>query len=67
MHDNAEIEDEDDFIENDHFADDFDYDEFVETEFGDRHATQAIPAIWRWVATGLLALILFYFLIMIGS
>ena len=43
--------------------DEFDYDEFVEEEFGQKKAAARPPIGWLWwvVAVGLLIAILFYF------
>ncbi len=49
--------------EDDPALDDFDYDEFVEENFSDRRTATQTPAIWRWVAIGLLVLFLLGYLL----
>ncbi|MFK8114182.1 MAG: zinc-ribbon domain-containing protein [Rubripirellula sp.] len=44
--------------------DGFDYEEFVDREFGDSVANKETPAIWRFVAVVLLILFCFGFLLL---
>ncbi|MCC9599310.1 hypothetical protein LOC67_01965 [Stieleria sp. JC731] len=47
--------------------DGFDYEEYIEREFGNRRAIDDIPKLWRYVAAGLLLLFLLTFLATFGS
>lgn len=39
--------------------DDFDYDEFVEREFGTQRRSKSVPLVWQFVAMGLVAFFVF--------
>ena len=40
--------------------DDFDYDEFVEREFEEKHRATSVPIHWQVVAMGLVTLFILY-------
>ncbi|MEO1529881.1 MAG: hypothetical protein AAFX06_31085 [Planctomycetota bacterium] len=55
-----------DYDDEDDFEDDFDYDEFVEREFGSSPRAQSVPYHWQVVAMGLVALFFLSFWISLG-
>ncbi|OYP37898.1 hypothetical protein [Rhodopirellula sp. MGV] len=56
------MEHDDDFEDDDYVDDGFDYEEYIDREFGDHRAVDDIPKLWRWVAAGLLLMFLLSFL-----
>lgn len=37
--------------------DEFDYEEYIETEFSDSGVNRQTPTLWRWVAIGLIVIL----------
>lgn len=46
--------------------DDFDYDDFVEREFGSPPRSKSVPYHWQLVAMGLVALFVLYYWVGLG-
>ena len=50
-------------VGDDDFEDDFDYESFVADEFSTSGVNRQIPVLWRWVAVGLIGLLLVFYAI----